>query len=467
MDRRGSDYAEEIRQKVRGRLEELEKHCLHSPIYAWSNQLTKLEYTPPVLYISATNICSHRCEVCPHKTLMRKGRETNGQRRQGIITRERLRDIADSIPEGVARIYFYKQGEPLLHPHYVEMAQYLRQQIGDDVEMAISTNASHLWPRLAQPLIETFDVIVFSLYALEKETFARLHGKDNFERVMSHLKSFHDIYAGTSAPRAKIYLNFVRQDGNKKYTHEEIELFFQKHFPAFNHAMHGVFNWGGKIPQGNYRILDREDKSDYPVCIFPYTASVALWDGWMSPCIVDIYEEDHNGQVPETPLTELVNHPGLVDFRRAFVERDFKALTERGQSCARCNWLFQLRAQSLNYLSLYSKKIADRYAIEDEAMQVSADEMLYQGLLAYLRGQPDQALGRFTAAEMSTDRPELKQKAVFWQGAVKTIYAQRTQMEKWEQEFNAEGLSLRDAGRTIYFENLGRNRVTRLDDNSI
>jgi hypothetical protein len=463
----GSEISKALRQTVQNRLPELEKHCLNSPMYAWSNQLTKLEYVPPVLYISATNICSHRCEVCPHKTLMRKGRDADGTRRQGVISKERLRGIADAIPEGVARIYFYKQGEPLLHPHYIEMASYLRSRIADDVEMAISTNASHLWPHLAEPLLDTFDVIVFSLYALDRETFARLHGKDNFEKVMNHLKAFHDIYAGAPSPRAKIYLNFVRQDGNRQYHQEEVEQFFQKHFPAFNHAMHGVFNWGGEIPQGNYRILDHEDKSDYPVCIFPYTASVVLWDGWLAPCIVDIREEDHNGRVPEMPLNEVVNHPGLVDFRKASVERDFDALTNRGVFCARCNWLFQLRAQSLNYLSLYTKKIADKYAIEDEAMQISAEEMLYAGLLAYLRGQSDLALGRFAAAEMSTSDEALKQKAVFWQGAVKAIFAQRSHMEDWEREFNAEGLSLRDAGRTVYFENQGQNRVARLDDNSI
>ena len=380
MDNQGSKQADMIRKNVRANLAELERHCLRSPIYAWSNQLTKLEYTPPIMYISATNLCSHHCEICPHKTLMRKGKYPSGQRRQGIISRKRLRDIADAIPEGVARIYFYKQGEPLLHPHYMEMAQYLREKVGDQVELAISTNASHLWLHLAQPLIDTLDVIVFSLYALERESFTRLHGKDNFEKVMKHLKSFHDVYVRTPSPRAKIYLNFVRQDGNRQYHQEEVEKFFQQHFPAFNHALHGVFNWGGEIPQGNYSILCREDKSDYPVCIFPYTASVVLWDGWVAPCIVDIREEDHNGRIPEMPLNEVVNHPGLVDFRKAFVARDFSALTKRGHFCARCNWLFQLRAQSLNYLSLYTKKIAEKYEIDDESMQLSADDhMLTDG----------------------------------------------------------------------------------------
>ncbi|KMY69003.1 hypothetical protein AAU61_05515 [Desulfocarbo indianensis] len=459
--------ADLIKDQIDHNLDKLENECRRSPLFAWSNGLTELDYTPPILYISPTNACSHSCRICAHKTAMRRGVRDDGERQRGLMDWDRFTAIADQVPEDVTRIYFYKHGEPLLHPRYLEMLQYLRSKVGTRVEIALSTNATHLKEGMFPVLLDNLNVILFSIYGLDRQTFKELHGRDDFEPIMAKIKKFHEFYLGYDKPKSEVYFNFVRQEGNADVSDEEVESFFVENFPAFHNAIHGVYNFGGRISEGNYQVLDEADKSFYPVCIFPFVVTTVLWDGFISHCMVDVEELVHNGRVPEENLKELVNHPGLIDYRRASLEGDFQTLAQRRLGCGECNWLFHLRAQGLNYFTLRTKQIAKSFELSGlDDLKLSGEEYLYSGLLNYLRGELDQALGNFVAAQEIITAPEIRSKAVEWEAFVRAVYRRRRHLERWERAFNEEGLSIRSIFKTTYFETTYDGRQKRIDKHS-
>ncbi|KIX11499.1 radical SAM/SPASM domain-containing protein [Dethiosulfatarculus sandiegensis] len=468
MVRREYNGPDQVQAQVLSRMGSLEKECRRSPLYAWSNGLTELDYFPPILYISPTNACTHRCAICAHKDYMRKGLSETGERQRGLMDWDRFRAICEQIPDDVARIYFYKHGEPLLHPRYLEMVQYLRQKVGDKVEIAISTNATHLRKEMARPLADAFDVILLSTYGLDRQTFASLHGKDDFGKVMANIKDFHDQYAAMPSPRSKVYFNFVRQAGNLHHSDDEVEEFMISKFPYFHNSIHGVYNFGGRISEGNFGIFEQEDKSDFPVCVFPYTIFTVLWDGWVSHCMVDVEEVFHgNGRAPDSSLMDLLNHPGLIDYRRASVQRDFPALWQRRLACEKCNWLFHLRAQSLNYLTLKTKQIAEGFKLTGhEGLELSAAEMLYNGLVKYLEGDMAGAAGGMLLASEVAGEDWIREKAALWEKNLRKVYAQRHALEKWEKAFNNEGITMRHLFKTTYFESSEQGRKKRLDEHN-
>lgn len=456
---------DDYRQLVLKNLEKLEKEALRSPAYAWSNGISTIEYIPPVLYICPTNFCTHSCNICAHKEFMRRGLNSQGEKQRGMLTWDRFKKIVDQIPDQVARIYFYKQGEPLLNKNFNKMAKYLRQKVGEDVELALSTNGTVLSEKHHEALIENFNIVVFSIYSLNRETFKKLHGQDTFEKVIFNYKLFHDRYEKKGEERLKVYFNYVRQEGNRHETDDEVAKFFQTNFPKFNIGIHDTFNFGGRIDEGNLKIFDSNDKSMYPVCIFPWTVFTILWDGWVSQCMVDVEESYlNNGRIPEKSIKNTINHPELVANRKAMHTGDFSNFYTKKLNCGTCSWLFHLQAQSLKYLSLYTKKVAKDFQIKYEhRCLVTSSEYLYEGYIKYLEGNIETAINYFLNAQIIATNTRDKIKAKSWFKNCVSIIRMKSNLEKWENYFNKEGITLRDLFVTKYLEMSGNEYKWRIE----
>ena len=83
--------------------------------------------TPYVIHIDPSDTCNFRCKFCPsgNPELMKK----NKGRGHGPMDYVLYRQIIDSLAEfddPVRVVRLYKEGEPLVNPHFADMVRYAK-----------------------------------------------------------------------------------------------------------------------------------------------------------------------------------------------------------------------------------------------------------------------------------------------------------------------------------------------------
>jgi hypothetical protein len=146
------------------------------------------------LHVELTNICNFSCEFCPDSKMKRP---------RGIMSVETARAILDEVGEtGLARtVHFHVMGEPTLHPHLVDIAEYAG---GKGIETCLTTNGSRLDAALIGELVRAgVKRIIISLQTPDEKTFA-LRGTKSLtfseysERILSTARHFLDAGGETA-----------------------------------------------------------------------------------------------------------------------------------------------------------------------------------------------------------------------------------------------------------------------------
>ncbi len=158
---------------------------------------------PPVcLYLEVTNRCNLLCETCPRtfETL-----EPPADMDWGLFTR-----IVDQVPN-VARVVLHGVGEPMLVKALPRMVRYLKDR---GTYVLFNTNGTLLQPKRFQELIDTgLDELRVSLDAADRASYARIRGKDFFQRIVRDVGKFthHQRRAGAATPRVSLWLTGLKE----------------------------------------------------------------------------------------------------------------------------------------------------------------------------------------------------------------------------------------------------------------
>ncbi len=121
------------------------------------------------LHIELTNICNFSCNFCPDAVM---------QRPKGMMSLEMAGSILNEVSRSriVNRVLFHVMGEPTLHPHLMELAEYAHSR---QVDVCITTNASRLHEGMLTALRQAgVKQIIISLQTPDAETFAMRGAKD-------------------------------------------------------------------------------------------------------------------------------------------------------------------------------------------------------------------------------------------------------------------------------------------------
>jgi MoaA/NifB/PqqE/SkfB family radical SAM enzyme len=158
---------------------------------------------PPVcLYLEVTNRCNLLCETCPRtfETL-----EPPADMSWELFTR-----IVDQVPN-IARVVLHGVGEPMLVRELPRMIRYLKDR---GTYVLFNTNGTLLQPKRFQELIDTgLDELRVSLDAADRESYARVRGKDFFNRIVRDVGKFraYQKAVGSSTPRLSLWLTGLKE----------------------------------------------------------------------------------------------------------------------------------------------------------------------------------------------------------------------------------------------------------------
>lgn len=166
-----------------------------------------------LLQLEVTNVCNHKCIFCPNAESTRKKKMMD----LGLAERV-IKECADFLGED-KRICFHMNGEPLLYKGLPGLVKYSKA-LGYEYAF-ITTNGSTANENLLIELFEAgLDSIKFSINAGTKETYARVHGADDFEKAITALK-FAWKYRNETKRNFKIYVSCV---GTKENYQELVEF---------------------------------------------------------------------------------------------------------------------------------------------------------------------------------------------------------------------------------------------------
>ena len=157
---------------------------------------------PVCLYLEVTNRCNLLCETCPRTF---EALEPPADMSWELFTR-----IVDQVPN-VARVVLHGVGEPMLVRELPRMIRYLKDR---GTYVLFNTNGTLLRPAKFQELIDTgLDELRVSLDAADRATYAKVRGRDFFDRIVRDVGQFIAFQRkiGVSGPRVSLWLTGLKE----------------------------------------------------------------------------------------------------------------------------------------------------------------------------------------------------------------------------------------------------------------
>lgn len=156
------------------------------------------------LYVECTTVCNLRCRTC-----MRNAWE-DGEGTLSMATFGRLPAGLDALPE-LRRVVFAGYGEPLCHPHILDMVRAVRER---GLEVTIASNGLLVDLALARELVALgVDRLVLSMDGARPETYAGLRGAA-LAQVIDGIGFLNEAKARAGSLRPTLAIEFVALRSN-------------------------------------------------------------------------------------------------------------------------------------------------------------------------------------------------------------------------------------------------------------
>lgn len=163
-----------------------------------SQRITRPPF-PRQIQIETSNICNHSCEFCAYTVMERPKRHMKQDLFRRIVT--------EAYQCGAREIGLFAGAEPLTCKW---LDQYIRYccDLGYDY-LYISTNGALADPEKLRKVLDAgLSSIKFSVNGGDRETYNAVHGKDDFEKVITNIRFVND-YRKTMSRKVYLGVSFV------------------------------------------------------------------------------------------------------------------------------------------------------------------------------------------------------------------------------------------------------------------
>jgi phosphoenolpyruvate phosphomutase len=199
-------------------------------------------------------------------------------RKVGKIKAEFMFDILEqAYALGTREVGFYATGEPFIVP---ELPEYIKKakEIGYEY-IYLTSNGVLATPERARAVIDAgLDSIKFSINSPERKMYEFIHGHDDFDVVMKHLKYLND-YRKESGKSFKIFVTGILT----RYTEYMKDDFFTVFKGLADQIVFkNVYNQGGYMPEIEELLKCYSDDEQYRRCNLPFDAISVTYEGYLS-----------------------------------------------------------------------------------------------------------------------------------------------------------------------------------------
>ncbi len=290
---------------------------------------------PLSLYVEPTSLCNMRCQFCPTGDATLRQRRPNGTMDLELVRKL----VADLKDWGVRlhRINLYKDGDPLVHPAFVDMVRILKE--GDvSASLWTKTNGLKLEPAYnAQLVASGLDMIGVSVNAVDAKGYLSItQTKVDYARLVDGVR---DLCARAEGTALKIYVKIA----NSGFTPEELAKFHEDFAFAPNVGVEQLHGWSASGTKDwtlgtNPTTFEGWPLVDKVACPLPFFMLAVNWNGTVSLCNEDWLHATLCGDLNHETIRQVWESERLRELRRMHLE------ARRGENaaCGNCSNLTTL-----------------------------------------------------------------------------------------------------------------------------
>lgn len=236
----------------------------------------------------------------------------------------------NQVRKSVFYINYYFQGEPFLHPHFLELIKEANRQ---KIYTATSTNAHFIDSKKAEEICRSgLNRLIISIDGLTQETYEayRIHGK--LEKVIEGAKHlvaarkhvgfgpyliFQFLVVKANEHEVEAVFNLANELGIDEVRLKTAQLY---DYANGNELMpeNEAYSRYTKQKDGTYRFKYRGGNH----CWRMWSSSVITWDGKVVPCCFDKDAQHTIGNLQTESFLAIWNNPAYKNFRKqVFTQR--------------------------------------------------------------------------------------------------------------------------------------------------
>lgn len=272
----------------------------HAEVAAWkaSNLRT--------VFLSPTNLCNYFCVMCSNQM-------TKTER--GFLDWELFGQIIDDLAairrmsgSQFSELHFYLDGEPFLHPEYVDMLAHIDSSL-TGVRVIVSTNGALMSPATIDKLLHLKSnryIYIISLDASSAGLYARIKPRSDFTSAEQNARYFLLKKIADHVNNPYVVLQFIVMSINDEDMHD----FYWKWEPLLGPSVKAGYSlWTDQLLRENSshiywkRFYDRSNplQSRHPlfsnrygpaaahldvpqICAWPWRTLAIGWNGSVHPC---------------------------------------------------------------------------------------------------------------------------------------------------------------------------------------
>jgi MoaA/NifB/PqqE/SkfB family radical SAM enzyme len=252
--------------------------------------------------------CNHGCTFCSNK---------DSRTLKNQVSYEDYIKVMDNITKylDIKEMGLSAKGEVLINKDFAKIVK-VTKEVYNIPYLYISTNGALLDDKKCDEILKAgLDSIKFSINAIDKDEYKKVHLKDDFDLVIANLKNLIE-YKKSSYPNLKILISVILDR-----SHEEIE-------EAFKDILKDDIRYIDKILK--YSITFTPAFSDYKVddkklkgCAMVFNEIYIDSDCRLGLCCKDYFKEFDYGSLLDSDFLTLYNQKSMQDIRDAHKRKDF------------------------------------------------------------------------------------------------------------------------------------------------
>lgn len=289
---------------------------------------------PASVAIEPTTSCNLRCPECPSGL-------RSFTRPTGMLDLNFFNKILAEIHLYVAYLIFYFQGEPFLHPQFLEMISSANQR---GIYTATSTNAHHLKSEVARKTVESgLKRLIISIDGATQNVYEKYRVGGQLNKVLEGTRNIVEWKRKLRSYSPYLIFQFLVLQHNehqiqevlklaKKIGVDEVRLKTAQVYD-FEHGnplipLNEKFSRYSKISEGSYvvknKLLNR--------CWKLWHSCVITWDGRVVPCCFDKDAHHIMGNLNKTCFRDIWRS----EFYKSFREKVFQSRSKI-DICSNCS----------------------------------------------------------------------------------------------------------------------------------
>lgn len=306
-----------------------------TPLRIWNIFLLKSSYflsawlkkpvhwgKPMSISIEPTTACNLRCPQCPSGL-------RQFSRPQGNLNIELNRQILDNVGRQLQYINYYFQGEPFIHPQFLNLVKEARNR---NIYVATSTNAHFITQEKAREIVKSqLSEAIISIDGTTQETYESYRIEGQLEKVIEGARQLVAAKKELKSAYPIVTFQFLVTRKNEHQLNELFKLADEIGVDEVRLKTLQVYNF----EDGNELIPESDKYSRYRKnsdgmfelknkfrnrCWRMWSSCVLSWDGKVVPCCFDKDAEHQMGELSAESFNTIWKSAIYKEFRKKILQ---------------------------------------------------------------------------------------------------------------------------------------------------